>query len=47
MLLMSALSAILFLGGWQAPFCFLSFSGLLDSFWFGIKNLLFRTACSF
>ena len=41
MLLMSALSAILFLGGWQAPLSFLSFNGLLDSFWFGTKICFF------
>ena len=41
MLLMSALSAILFLGGWQAPLSFLSLNGLLDSFWFGTKICFF------
>lgn len=41
MLLMSALSAILFLGGWQAPLSFLAFNSLLDSFWFGTKICFF------
>lgn len=42
MLLMSALTAILFLGGWLPPYEFLSF--LPESFWFGIKLSLFVVA---
>jgi NADH-quinone oxidoreductase subunit H len=39
MLLMSGLTVILFLGGWLAPFSFLSF--IPASIWFGLKILIF------
>jgi NADH-quinone oxidoreductase subunit H len=39
MLLMSGLTVILFLGGWLAPFSFLSF--IPSSIWFGLKILIF------
>jgi len=39
MLLMSSLATILFLGGWYAPFDFLSF--IPSSFWFGLKVSFF------
>ena len=39
MLMMSSLNAILFFGGWRAPFEFLDF--IPGSFWFGLKICLF------
>ena len=39
MLLMSSLNVILFLGGWLAPFDFLSF--IPSSIWFGLKIVIF------
>ncbi len=39
MLLMSSLATILFLGGWYAPFDFLTF--IPSSFWFGLKVSFF------
>jgi NADH-quinone oxidoreductase subunit H len=42
MLLMSALTVILFLGGWLPPFAFLSF--LPQSLWFGLKLCIFVVA---
>lgn len=39
MLMMSSLNAILFFGGWHAPFEFLNF--IPGSFWFGLKICLF------
>jgi len=39
MLLMSSLNVILFLGGWLAPFDFLSF--IPGSIWFGLKIVIF------
>lgn len=39
MLLMSALTIVLFLGGWTAPLSFLSF--IPGAFWFGVKICIF------
>ncbi|MEL6929276.1 MAG: NADH-quinone oxidoreductase subunit NuoH [Cyanobacteria bacterium J06600_6] len=41
MLLMSALSSILFLGGWHSPISALSLGGALDPLWFGLKICVF------
>jgi NADH-quinone oxidoreductase subunit H len=40
---MSAVTALLFLGGWQAPFDIFPFNVIPQSVYFGIKTLFFIT----
>ena len=40
MILMSTLTSIFFLGGWNAPFMIAPFTWLPGSFWLGLKTML-------
>jgi NADH-quinone oxidoreductase subunit H len=42
-ILMSSVTAILFLGGWQEPFLFFPFTQIPTAFYFALKTMLFVT----